>query len=472
VGQRSWRVEVEVKEAPPIRPLPPRYRVHVRKARLLTLLLKEAIHYRFNRKVVLSRPCIYGVFSGRLGGFRPQHAKCVACMRCKQEYPSVIKDIVPNPEFLALGDSYLTPEAIWTINREATTGGDITRGMGYKGPFSGPGFDSIWTDMSEIVRPTRHGKLDVEYISTRVDIGRPFVHLDAELLVAQEPRLLTSNLPIILDWLPPQMTSPHISLTLAKAAASAGTYAVIPRAHCAEGVVPQDHSSSVWAYVESQGEAQAPIRAAAIEVAPQALEAIPTLRRSFQGLVVQRLPFSPGFEEAMLRALELGADALHLCADYHGRGYGGLENAFITELLRRAHLRLLDERLRDGTTLIVSGGIIRAEHAIKAILLGADLVAIDMAALAALQLYPEGEARLPSRTRIKLSDFPLEWGVQRVANLLNSWREQMIEIMSAMGTRDVRRLRGEVGRAMFNEVEEDMLRRYVAGELDAQGVAP
>jgi hypothetical protein len=30
-----------------------------------------------------------------------------------------------------------------------------------------------------------------------------------------------------------------------------------------------------------------------------------------------------------------------------------------------------------------------------------------------------------------------------------SWRDQMLEILGAMGIREVRRLRGETGRAMF-----------------------
>ena len=36
-------------------------------------------------------------------------------------------------------------------------------------------------------------------------------------------------------------------------------------------------------------------------------------------------------------------------------------------------------------------------------------------------------------------------------NLIGAWRNQLLEIMGAMGIRDVRRLRGEVGRAIFYE---------------------
>ena len=60
---------------------------------------------------------------------------------------------------------------IATTWNQAETGRIPVSGAGYRGPFCGPGFDSMWTDMSEIVRPTRDGIHGREYISTSVDIG-------------------------------------------------------------------------------------------------------------------------------------------------------------------------------------------------------------------------------------------------------------------------------------------------------------
>ena len=36
-------------------------------------------------------------------------------------------------------------------------------------------------------------------------------------------------------------------------------------------------------------------------------------------------------------------------------------------------------------------------------------------------------------------------------NLMAAWRDQLLEVLGAMGMREVRRLRGELGRAMFQE---------------------
>ena len=42
-------------------------------------------------------------------------------------------------------------------------------------------------------------------------------------------------------------------------------------------------------------------------------------------------------------------------------------------------------------------------------------------------------------------------GAQRLVNLMGAWNNQLLEVLGAMGMREVRRLRGEVGRAMFKE---------------------
>jgi tRNA G26 N,N-dimethylase Trm1 len=36
-------------------------------------------------------------------------------------------------------------------------------------------------------------------------------------------------------------------------------------------------------------------------------------------------------------------------------------------------------------------------------------------------------------------------------NLMGAWHSQLLEVLGAMGIREVRRLRGEVGRAIFME---------------------
>ena len=92
------------------------------------------------------------------------------CPACKAAPRGCCRSLI-NPEYLALGDSYWRPDIISTTWDQSEAGRIPVSGAGYRGPFSGPGFDSMWTDMSEIVRPTRDGIHGREYISTSVDIG-------------------------------------------------------------------------------------------------------------------------------------------------------------------------------------------------------------------------------------------------------------------------------------------------------------
>ena len=47
-----------------------------------------------------------------------------------------------------------------------------------------------------------------------------------------------------------------------------------------------------------------------------------------------------------------------------------------------------------------------------------------------------------------------------MTNLIAAWHDQLIEVMGAMGMREARRLRGDVGRAMFFEdLEEETFGR-------------
>src|SRR3989304_2447508 len=70
------------------------------------------------------------------------------------------------------GDEYWTAEIITQTWYQAETGRIPISGAGYGGKFGGDGFEGIWLDMSEIVRPTRDGIHGREYISTTVNLGR------------------------------------------------------------------------------------------------------------------------------------------------------------------------------------------------------------------------------------------------------------------------------------------------------------
>ncbi|MGW8258392.1 MAG: glutamate synthase-related protein, partial [Thermoguttaceae bacterium] len=111
-------------------------------------------------------------------------------------------------------------------------------------------------------------------------------------------------------------------------------------------------------------------------------------------------------------------------------------------------------------TLIVSGGIALPEHLAKAIICGADLVAIDIPLLLALECRLCGECQRGESCPIELEKTDAYFAQRRIRNLLGAWHQQLVEVLGAMGIREVRRLRGETGRAMFFEdLERDSFGR-------------
>jgi glutamate synthase domain-containing protein 2 len=110
--------------------------------------------------------------------------------------------------------------------------------------------------------------------------------------------------------------------------------------------------------------------------------------------------------------------------------------------------------------LLVSGGIALAEHVAKIIVAGADGVMADLSLLLALEcrLCPECPGDSDKKDKqdkqpcpIDLGSLSVQRGAQRMVNLLGAWNNQLLEVLGAMGMREVRRLRGDVGRIMFKE---------------------
>lgn len=448
------RYKIETNYAPPIFKEPARFEPKVRKLRLAKMLIEEFFEYvlmdSFSRKAkgnlterlkaMLDRPCIYGVFSSPLGGFKPIKERCTACMRCKQEYPDVIEDIVTTKEFLSLERFGMRPEDVMTLWYEAKEGKELVKGMGYRGSFAGPGWDSIWLDMSEIVRPTRDGKMGREYISTSTDIGRrPMLYSNNS---DGQIRMVTIELPIILDCSNRSWLNRSVIESAIYAAEKCGTLVIIP----------------VEIYVKlSDGERRYAIPLIDREFKQSELlnacKAFETENHAdFEPLRyddkvrIARINADGKIDDMAIELVNNGYDAIHLVFRPDGKDISN--NYHAKDVIRSLHNRLVRECIRDEISIIATGGINMAEHVPKAILCGCDAVCIDTALHIALQSrFSINDGKYEIRPR----EFDKEWGAQRIANLLAAWHEQFIEALSAMGKRDGRRLRGDVGRGIFYE---------------------
>ena len=399
--------------------------------------------------------CLYGVHDRRDADTRfmeePEDHLCRVCFRCVAECPVNALSLERNVEFTEAGNGLFKPEVLRTIANEAEAGRIPVTGACYRGPFGGQGFDGMWTDMSEIVRPTRDGIHGREYISTSVDIGARPTYLDFRGGGGWTPPR-EIPIPLILDAANPGTPPAGILAAITQAAKALETYSVIPAKSWA-GVSPEVHGNVIVRLADGEGTGFE--KAGGVES---------TYRRGGTDLVALRhalphsilslrVPLAAYDRDAVDMALEAGVDLIHFSCDWKEVDTIEGVNRYI-RTLRDLHGYLVERSMRDTVSVLASGPIAGAEHVPKTIILGADLVGVDLALYAVMECVPPNHAlhlgRFPEE--FPLSDVP--WATQRVVNLMNAWRDQLLEILGAMGMREVRRLRGDVGRAIFQEEAE------------------
>jgi hypothetical protein len=386
---------------------------------------------------------------------------CKACLSCVQGCTKGLLGVSVSPEFLNMGDDYWKPDILLTTWNQADAGNIPVSGAGYRGRFSGPGFDSIWTDMSEIVRPTRDGIHGREYISTSVDIGPKPLRLEFSAdgkVLTPAFRMIEIQLPAILDMPAWPVESENLAAARATAAMKLKTLAVVPAADASN--LPSEQLQYVAPLVEKDQIEQyqsllEAVRMAQVADGPDAADSVARLQAAHPGLIVAvRMVLSPTTAERIVGLSRQGVKVFQLCADRHGRERleDGRPGRHIKDALRELHGRLVREGLRDELTLIVSGGIALPEHMAKTIICGADLVAVDTPLLVSLGCRVCRGGHCDCRAcPVGIASVELAYAAQRMINLMGAWHSQLIEVLGAMGIREVRRLRGEAGRAIFME---------------------
>jgi len=170
-----------------------------------------------------------------------------------------------------------------------------------------------------------------------------------------------------------------------------------------------------------------------------------------EAVVIIRLAAGRKVSSRVEELARAGAGAVHLVADWQGNEPGEENPRFLKDVLREVHLNLIDNALRDEITIIASGGIAMAEHVAKGIICGADAAALDLALEVALECRVCKRCTKGLSCPVQIETVDPEWAALRIQNLVCSWHSQLIEVLGAMGLREIRRLRGEVGRAMFYE---------------------
>ena len=402
---------------------------------------------------------------------------CMGCFSCVQDCTKGLLCMSINPEYEKMGNSYWTPDIIKTTWLQAETAKIPVSGAGFRGPFAGKGFDSMWTDMSEIVRPTRDGIHGREYISTSVDIGRklPYLAFNEDKNAANPPNewrtsmppLVSIPMPLIIDMNSSAHTLPQLNAIIQQTAVNTGLIAIIDSRHWSGDDKQLEHIAFYLGpdSADIPKEALGKTRLVEIADSSKVIERIKELKKMHPKIVVAvRVELTLAGVERAIKLAELEeVEVIHVVADANGNEIGSTSSLqagtqkprFLKDMVRQIHTAIIEKGNRDEVTLMAGGGVALPEHMAKAIICGADLVTINLPLLIALECHLCASCKPGMPCPAKLEKIDFDYGVGRMTNLIAAWHDQLVEVMGAMGMREVRRLRGDVGRAMFFENLEE-----------------
>ena len=420
-------------------------------------------------KKCVKKQCVYGIFKDNFLHMsamdEPEYLyTCQSCFRCIQECTRGIFSRAINPDYRTLGDDYWRADIIHRLWYQAHMGLIPVSGAGYRGPFVASGFDSMWTDMSEIVRPTRDGIHGREYINTCFELSRRITPLtfNTDMSIASDvPAILELPIPLLFRLPQDLVSNQSILISAAGAARDTGTLLFIQPEDYTKALAPFAASlipSLTGENFKDHSDLIRQSRVVELAYAPGIEKSFGAIRALQPELVIiVSLPLDAQSAELALQMAGTDVDTLLFYADDHGNELNADQPRFLKEMIRKVHLNLVENSVRQQINLVFSGGIAMAEHVAKAIICGADGVTVDNVLLLAL------ECRLCHRCRkglpcpVNLDEgIDTEWGRQRIVNLIGAWHSQLIELMGAMGIREARRLRGEVGRSMwFEDLEKE-----------------
>ena len=422
----------------------------------------------------VKKACVYdkyreeGAFIRDLDEVHTLYYECMGCFSCVQNCTKNLLTLALNSEYQKLGNEYWKPQILSTTWLEAETGKVPVSGAGYRGKFSGPGFDSMWTDMSEIVRPTRDGIHGREYISTSVDIGKKpsFLNFQNNKLSTVLPPLISIPFPVVFDMSSEKHTLPVLEPCIIETAKQTGLIAIIDSRKWESIKLhnKEDYLAHIAFYLNPDGP-QIPKeildKTKLVEIPDNKYieQRIASIKKNHPRLIIAVRVFMD--EKVVQRVDELSridVEALHLVADLNGNEMNAENPRFMKDVVREVHGCLIKNEKRDEITLIAGGGIGLSEHVAKAIICGADLVSINLPLLIAIECRLCESCKPGNYCPAKLdTEIDLQYGAARMTNLIGAWHWQLVELMGAMGMREVRRLRGDVGRAMFkDEIEEEI----------------
>jgi hypothetical protein len=282
-------------------------------------------------------------------------------------------------------------------------------------------------------------------------------------------------MPLVIDRIPDKYALPKLDAIIVETAVKTGLIALVDAQKWPLTGVDADQSLPHIAFYFAADAALLPgdilkkTQLAEIEDDGNVKSRIGELKQIHPGIVVAvRVELTAGGIQRAIDLADEDVEVIHIVADSNGQEIGSEHPMFIKDMIRKVHRSLIENGRRDDVTIIAGGGIALPEHMAKGVLCGADLVSIELPLLVGLECHLCHQCGDSHTCPAKIQEISLSYGVGRMTNLISAWHDQLIELMGAMGMRDARRLRGDVGRAMFFEqLEEEAFGRLFGNRLQA-----
>jgi glutamate synthase domain-containing protein 2 len=442
--------------------------------------------------------CPHGVHEKPAGysyTVRPHDHRCIGpeCSKtshyCITQCPKKALTLSRNPSTDLLGDARWPAELILSTWYEAETGHAPTNGLNYQTGLSGGGFDKIRLRFP--AKPPR--EVAAEEVDTSLDLnrrndGRPQVRIDIPvygggmsfgsvsihtILAKARAAVAWNSFTCTGEGGYPDRLQPYDDHVITQVAT--GLFGVreetVQRVRMVEFKYAQGAKPGLGGHL--LGDKNTPDVARMREaIAGNALfspfpfhsvysiedhkKHIDWIKQMNPRALVSAKVSTPGdVDMVAVGSYHAGAHIVHLDGSYGGTGAApdiAKKNIAmpIEYAIPKVHKFLVAEGIRDGVVVIASGGLRSAYDVLKAIALGADGVVLGTAEMVALGCTrcancesgrgcPRGIA---TTDRVLIHQMSVEWATQRLINLHNAWREQMIDVLRRFGMRSIRELRG------------------------------
>ena len=409
-----------------------------------------------------------------------QEMLCRGCGACLERCPQVVlgkaaTTVELHPDYLGMDDPYWTRDLIARIDLEATTGKIPVSGTGQGDPHRGSGNDGIRFGHFHIVGPAQNLLYESSADAIGVQLGRrpKYLVFEGEKLTTPPPRLIRVKTPILMDVMPMEggegLLGPmlevagrmgsRLTLRLAEYEKHAAMLAehselLILRLTAREAQEllagtrkPRALSNPLPGLVEIEVDGPFPGSPAQWKALfPESIFC--AVIRIDKGHLDAGLRLTAGLQKTLESLFSSPVDIIALTSDYDPeKGYYPT-----TDAVPVVHHFLVDQKMRHRFSILAAGGMRSAADAQKTVQRGANGIKIDWPVLLtvdplARQKYSKGEPLTILHDPSTLA--------KRIANLIQVWNIQIIEVLGASGFKDIKKTVGEENRlVIFDDLEE------------------